>query len=1052
MQKKQSFCNLLFVKKMEGWCLYILLLTLAAVWQAPVYAQQVVTVTGKVTDGNGQPVSGVSVVSGGAAGTSTGQSGEYSVRARTTGNITFTSVGYETQTVAVNGRTQLDVTLRQSTAQLNDVVVVGYGTQKRKDLTGAITTVKIEGSPKSAVPFVNPLEAIQGTAGINVGPSTSAGASPNIVVRGQNSINASTSPLIVLDGVIFNGNLNEINMNDVATFDVLKDASSAAIYGSRSANGVVIITTKRGRSEKPVINFNTYYGIQNWTRIPDMRTGTDFVQWRKDNLSIRGTDISDLTKVFSPLELKAYNEGHTLNWFDEVSQYAPIRNYEMSVSGRTKNLNYYFSGGYLNQKGVLANDNFKKPNLTIKLENNITDWLSYGFNGYYSYRDYSGTSPDMYMATYMTPYSYRYLDGTNNSVLQRFPAGNTSLYNPYWGNVNLSQPGYYDDDLEKYTSTRGTGFVNVKIPYIPGLNFRFDVTGSRATTDRAYFHHEFGEANTLVATEVSNPSQFLAKANGYQINANSNTWLINNLLTYTKSFGDHNFDVLAGYTRDNYSLKTVRFNGSNFASIGTTVLGYNALQYATTQTGTTNYAQYSNVGYIGRFNYNYKQRYYATFNIRRDGYSAFADGHKFGNFPGGSVAWAISEEDFMKSIPWINFLKIRASYGQTGNQGIDPYATQASVDLGYTVFGSTSTAYTIPSTLGNKSLSWEKTAAKNLGFDFTLFKSRLSGNIDVYMSKTTDQLLLRSLPAFTGYASVNTNIGEVHNRGIEITLNSVNIKAAGGFKWETGLSFWMNRNKLVHLYGLDANGDGKEDDDLGNSLFIGKSLGAIYDYTVDGVVQSTDLDYINKFKSASGTPIFQAGDLKIRDINNDGVINASDRSVIGYAKENFNVNLSNTFSYRNFSLYFSINSIVGGGKDNFFMSTNIRSLDPGAVLPTSANWLNLPYWMPGHENSQYPRPNYANPFGYGFYQSRTFARLQNMAFSYNLPAALLQKLHVDNMRAYISGTNLLTLTGWTGLDPANGAQIGGNGGSTNTTVNQSLPLMRTISFGINLGF
>jgi len=257
---------------------------------------------------------------------------------------------------------------------------------------------------------------------------------------------------------------------------------------------------------------------------------------------------------------------------------------------------------------------------------------------------------------------------------------------------------------------------------------------------------------------------------------------------------------------------------------------------------------------------------------------------------------------------------------------------------------------------------------------------------------------------------------------------------------------------LVHLYGLDANGDGKEDDDLGNSLFIGKSLGGIYDYTVDGVVLSTDQEYINKYKNASGQPLFQPGDLKIRDINDDGLINALDRSVIGYAKENFNLNLSNTFSYKNFQLYFSINAIIGGGKDNYFMSTNLRSLNPGAVLPTSGNWLNLPYWMPNNENATYPRPNYSNPYGYGFYQSRTFARLQNLALSYSVPKSVTERLKINDLRVYVSGTNLFTATGWTGLDPANGAQIGGNGGSTNSSVNTSNPLMRTISFGLNLAF
>lgn len=1037
---------------MLRWCLVVVLATgiQQSVTAHPSNKVRFVPIRGKVSDSKGAPLVGISItITGKAGGATTDSKGDFIINAAAGDELSFSGIGFTTQILRVGAETTVNVILADASSQLDDVVVVGYGTQRRKDVTGAITSVKLEGTPKATVPLVNALEALQGTAGINIGPSTTAGASPNIVVRGQNSVTARTNPLIVLDGVIFNGDLNEINMNDVASYDVLKDASSAAIYGSRSANGVVIITTKRGKSEKPQINFNTYYGLQSWTRIPKMRGPEAFLQWRKNNLGATGADTADITKVLSAIELKAFNEGHSMDWLDEVTQRAPIQNYELSVSGRAKNLNYYFSAGFLDQKGVLYNDNYKKPNVTIKLENTITDWLSYGINGYYSSRDYSGISPNLYMATYMSPYSYKYVDGSS-SILQRFPAQSTSLFNPYWGNTNLSEPGYYDDDMEKYTNIRGTGFINIKFPFIKGLNYRFNFTANRGTSELGFFHHQFGEVNTLIPAQIANPDQFLSRTYGTRTNSVRKEWLMDNLLTYNKSFGDHSFDVLAGYTRDHSQSEGVLYRAADFAAIGTTSLGFYGLGNGTNSTGSTTFSEFSNIGYIGRLNYSFKDRYFATFNFRRDANSAFTPGQQFGNFPGGSVAWDVSDENFMKKVTFVDYLKLRVSYGQTGNQGIDPYSTIPQVTTGFTVFGSTPFLFTLPATLGNKSFTWEKTRALNIGTNFTLFKNRISGNIEVYKSNTVDQLISRLIPIMTGYNSVNSNRGEVENRGLEISLNTVNIKSSNGFSWESGISFWMNRNKLVHLNGLDGNGDGKEDDDIDNGLFIGKSLGGFYDYTFDGIVQTADA----AFKTAN--PGFVDGDVKFKDISGpdgkpDGIITQADRSVIGYAKENFNFNVSNTFSYKNFSLYFSVNAIIGGGKNNFFLSTNVRSLNPGQAIPTAGNWLDQPYWTKKDANNEFPRSNYTNPLGYGFQQSRTFARVQNLSFSYALPQPMLERLKISNLRLYVSGTNLVTLTGWTGLDPANGAQIGGNGGSTNNAVNRSQPLMRALTFGLNLG-
>lgn len=1012
-------------------------------------------IKGKVTDAQtGESLIGVTVKASSGAAVATDINGAYSINADGKGTLTFSFLGYAANTVNINGQATVSVKLSTSNKQLTEVVVVGYGTQKRKDLTGSIASVKLEDGPKADVPYVNPLEAVQGTPGINVGPSTAAGASPNIVIRGQSSITASTAPLIILDGVIFNGDLNEINMNDVASYDILKDAASTSIYGSRSQNGVLSITTKRGRSDKPQINFNAYYGRQSWTRVPQMRQGQDYIQWRQDLAAAKGSP-TDINSVFgtAPYILRAIKEGHTMNWLDDIQQPAPIQSYDVSVSGRTDKTNYYFSAGYINQKGVVYNDKYSKPNITLKLENNITDWLTLGINGYYSQRDYSGIAADLYMATYMSPYSYKYIDGTTDQ-LQRYPEGLASNYNPYWGNPSNKTLGSVDDNMERYASTRGTGFVNIRFPFLKGLSYRLNVNGERSTANIANFHHEQYEVNTLLATDIANPSKFLPNAYGNKSSATTTTYLFDNLLSYVQNFGGHHVDALIGYTRDNTKTETLTAGGSDYGAFGTTTLGYFGLQSATTKDVTSRYLENANIAYIGRLAYNYKSKYYAQVSFNRGGYSAFAPGKKFGNFPGASLAWAASEEDFMKKVTWLNNLKVRASYGETGNQGVAPYATQSTVATtvgsagypspGYTVFGGTPAQYSFPSQLGNANLTWEKTSAFNLGVDFAIFNNRLSGTIEVYRGKTTSLLYNSNLSPVNGYSTALTNVGEVQNKGIELTLNSVNFKTASGFRWESGFAFWLNRNKLVHLTGIINPATGLENDDTGNSLFIGKSLGAIYDYTFDGIVQTDDKAYM-----AANTG-YLPGDVKFKDINGDGKITAADRSVIGYSKENYNMNLSNTFTYKNFQLYFSINAIIGGGKDNFFISSNTRSLNPGAVQ--IGNWINLPYWTPTNPSNQYPRPNYGNTNSYGFYQSRTFARLQNVAFSYLFPKTITDRLKMSNLKLYVSGTNLLTATGWTGLDPANGAQIGGNGGSPNASVNQSTPILRAITFGLNAGF
>lgn len=486
------------------------------------YAQaQTKSVSGVVRDASGAPLSGVSVtVSGTKNGTMTDATGRFSLNTAENASLVFSFTSYEAKIVSVKGKSELVVKLVQEAASLNEVVVIGYGTQKKKDLTGAVRKINIEESPISTITNVSPLQAIQGTPGVNIGAVGVAGGAPAVLVRGQRSLAASNAPLIVLDGVIFGGSLNEINTQDIASFDILMDASAAAIYGSRAANGVITITTKRGKSGKPQITINNNYGFQSWTRVPDMRKGEDFIKWRTDNRRLAGQADLSVEKVLDAKEVVAYKAGQTIDWLKEITQYAPLNDLNMSVSGKADKINYYVSAGYLNQKGVLDNDNFKKYTVTAKMDAKITKWLDYGLSLYYSSRDYSGTPPDMGQATIGTPYSYKWKDESLR-ILDKNPTP-ANLINPYWGDAN--SPGLYDDNLEKYTSTRIIGYLSADIPYVKGLNYRVNINKYKSEFVNGNFRHEQYFINGDNPADIANPGKYLASTYGSMSNLLTNSW------------------------------------------------------------------------------------------------------------------------------------------------------------------------------------------------------------------------------------------------------------------------------------------------------------------------------------------------------------------------------------------------------------------------------------------------------------------------------------------------------------------------------------------------
>ncbi len=1038
-----------FHPKSQAWnssvllrCLFLFFI-LVFVFSSSIFAQAKL-VKGNVTDAAGKPIAGVSVtISGSSKGTLTDERGDFSLQVADNASLVFSFTSYETKIVAVKGQSSLSVSLKAESASLNEVVVVGYGTQKKKDLTGAVRKVNIEGTPIANMTNISPLQAIQGTPGVNIGAVGVAGGAPSVLVRGQRSLAASNAPLIVLDGVIFDGSLNEINTQDIASFDILMDASAAAIYGSRAANGVIMISTKRGKTGKPAISVNNNYGTQSWTKRPDMRKGADFIKWRTENRRLAGQADLSIEKVLDAKELIAYKNGQEIDWLREITQYAPLNDLNLSVSGRSDMINYYVSAGYLKQNGVLDNDNFEKYTVTAKMDAKITKWLDYGLSIYYSARDYSGTPPDMGQATIGTPYAYKWLDEAAG-ILDKNPTP-ANLINPYWGNAN--SPGLYDDNLEKYTSTRIISYLSADIPKVKGLNYRINVNKYKQETVSGNFRRETYFINGDNPADIANPGKFLSSTYGSMANVFTNSWEIQNLLTYKKMIGDHSIDALAGYQRDYSSSSRVGTSASDFSLAGTTALGYYGLHLGNPANQRTSsfFNDRSNLAYLARMNYNYLNKYYLTMNFRRDGFSAFAEGNKFANFYGGALAYAISEENFFKqALPQVNYLKLRLAYGQNGNQGIDSYETLANIASGTTVFGSTSSLFIYQSSLANQQLSWEKTTTLNGGLNFAIFDNRISGDLNIYQSKTTDQLLTRSLPNLTGFSSVRTNIGQVDNMGLEASVTGAILapKNPNSIRWETTLNFWLNRNKVVALTGVDADGDGREDDNLGNRWFIGKPIGAIFDYVVDGIVQTADVDYITKFGA-------RAGDLKIRDINGavrgdgkpDGRINSLDREIIGYVQPRFSWSLANTITYQNWQVFFNFNAIVGGGSGNYYMSPNSSYNLTAFGNNQQQNWLNKQYWTAETPSNTFTRPNYSNPFGYSYPHERTFVRLQDVSLQYSLNSKQLEKLKMSGLRIYLSAKNPLVFSKWLGLDPENAGAIG-----------VSNPLFRTFNLGTNINF
>ena len=926
---------------------------LLSVLTLPAVAQNI-DISGTVKEVSGQPVIGASIlIKGTNSGTVSDIDGRFSLSAPRTATLEVSSIGFKTIEVEVNGKTRFDLVLEEDSTLLEDVVVVGYATMRKKDVTGSVFQIKAGEKDNEAPGTIQDL--LRSVPGLNIGMTTSARGGGDIEVRGDRSMSAITSsaPMLVLDGMPFYGTLAEINPEDIGQIDILKDASAAAVYGSQAANGVIIITTKKGKMGKPVITFSTKNGFVQMTHLApfwnaeeqlqfevdyhkrqtygfaedgtytayqsgrkdspgyydkwtDLPAGVSLERWRgytnaDPSMSNEEVWLKRIVPMISPNVIEAYKRGEMVDWTDYATRLGINQDYTVSVSGASDRTNYYMSVSYLKNRGTLLGDEYNTVRANMKLNTKITNWLEVGAN--VSFQDRSDTD----IAISLT-------DAMTNSWFDQMYDENGE-YEPHPNGVASAKKGYSYGYDQKYRSEEsGTTIFNSILT--AKMTLPFDVTYSFNVMPRFSWGYDrlFTSADHVDYTAVNRGVDRMWNKNF--------EWSLNNTINWDHTFNNkHHFTVTLVQEAEQHQFWSDITQARKIEP--TDALGFHYTSGAgkmESSFSTTDRYQ-TGVGYLGRLFYSYDDRYMLTASIRRDGYSAFGQDVPYANFPSLAVAWTFTNESFYNQSSPLNMGKIRLSWGQNGNRSLsDPYLALASLTNGDTPFsyldGSGSVVemqYLSLGRMANPHLQWERSESYNAAFDFGFFNNRLSGSIEAYYIITKDMILNRTLPAFTGFSSIATNIGQVSNRGFEILLNSTNIQKEN-FRWNTSLAFSFNKNRIDHLYYEYT--DGVENDDISNEWFIGQPISVIWDYACDGVYQ------VNEASEASVLGLYP-GDIKVRNIYTDDdqiksdgtrvpVYNNNDKVFQGQRDFPIIWSMNNSFSFlKNFEFAFNISSKMG---------------------------------------------------------------------------------------------------------------------------------------------
>jgi TonB-linked SusC/RagA family outer membrane protein len=1042
--------TLLTIKRNIAWaiCLMLTMVTLSS------FGQQ--NVAGKVTSSeDGQGIPGVSVVvKGTTKGTTTDVTGSYKIAVPANGTISFSAVGFNSQDVAIGKRSEINLSMTTDVQSLNEVVVVGYGTQKKSQLTGAISSVTAK--QITEMPITNLGQAIQGRiAGVDVAQSGSKpGAVPNILIRGRRSFNAGNNPLYVVDGIPMTGDRNElannrpfdfasggyedINPNDVASLEVLKDASAAAIYGARGANGVILVTTKRGNTKgKTTITYDNYFGTSKVLDKIQLFSGSEFAEYVREAYRATGgyndinvkpvpTGVADTyadSRVAvlggDPAVADGIANNRNTDWQSLMLKSGVTQNHTLGIQGGNEKTQFYISGGFFQDKGIAEGLDFSRYSFRANLDHQINKTFKIGVASYMMNSVRNGASLNPYaFSLQQNPLANPYnADGT----IKFAPTNDALLTNPLAEIV----PGAQVDEIKKY---RIFNSINVEAKILDGLTYRVNF-GPDFTVARG------GRFIGFLTNTNKNGSNFASTNNQFGFN-----WTLENIINYNKSFkGGHsiNFTALQSIQKENFEYNSLSNSGipvetQQFYSLSSTsgtnkVVGSNLIQWTINS-------------FMGRINYDYKDKYLVTATLRRDGSTKFGENVKYGIFPGVALAWNISNEPFMKELPAISQLKLRASIGTVGNQGVVPYQTQGQLGgTSYAWNNATAPGYR-PNTIGNPDLKWETSTSKNVGVDFALWRGKVSGSLELYQTNTTDLLFSDLLPTSIGFNSVTRNVGETQNTGIELGVTTVNVDK-GGFKWSSDIVFTKNTEKIISLY----NG---AKDDPGNKWFIGQPLSAIFDYRKLGIWQTSEADAAKALGSTVGQ--IKIEDNNGRDANGnltgipDGKINQDDRVILGSDIPNWTGSITNRFSYKGFDLSF----IFYARQGQTIISGFHNSLNQ---LAGRYEQMKVDYWTPNNPTNEFPQPKSNQEFpvnnGAIINFDGSFVKLRNINFGYSVPQKIAKAIGMESLRIFTSIQQPFIWSTYrskyNGVDPET---------SGNTVSRDVTPATTVTTFGLNAKF
>lgn len=995
---------------MNGKFYFVLLLTLLFLGHQGMVKAQEILVRGKVTADEGESLPGVNVlIKGTSIGTTTDGEGNYSLNVSDVGSIlVFSFIGYKTQEIAPGSNTILDVQMIADAETLDEIVIVGYGEVRKSDLTGSVSSVRRE--ELNAYPATNVIQSLAGRAtGVQISQNTGApGSAISVRVRGTNSIQGSNEPLYVVDGFPYSGNPTLLNNADIESVEILKDASATAIYGSRGANGVILITTKRGKSGKATIEYDGYVGFQSPRKTLDMMNAKEYAQFYNEQAA---NDAAPAR--FTQEQIDAFDDG--TDWQDEVLQTAPIQNHSLTFGGGNDKTQFSISGSNFNQEGIIIGSDYVRNSLRANISTDISNKISLSFNGTFSRidSDRQNSSGGNRGATliggmisgYPTVEPVR-PDGTYEDL--------ATIYS--WGsNVMINPLNFIYESTDHVRSNKV--LANTALTYKPIDGLTIKISG--------------GIENTDERTDAYKTRKFVNSTGSASIGTTQATSLLNeNIVTYAKKIGDHNFSVLGGFTYQDYESATLDASGTGFVSDLQET--YDIGSATTLNVPTSSYQKWVLLSYLGRINYTFNDKYLATVSFRADGSSRYSEGSKWGYFPSGSVAWRLSQEPFLENIDFISDLKIRVGYGESGSTAISPYQTLNQLVSSKVVFGDALYTAYAPDTRLPGDLKWETTSQTDFGIDFAVFNNRFRFTADYYIKKTRDLLNNVPLPSSLGYTTTIDNVGEIENKGFEFS-GDANV-LTGKFKWDISANISFNRNKVVKLYaGKDVLSEAINITVVNDNISIlreGEPLGMFYGYVENGYDANGKIVYV--------------------DFNESGSRDLTDKRIIGNPNPDFIYGFNSVMSFMNFEL----NVFFQGsqGNDIFNLSSVNQTLDYGFGL-------NMPkevfydHWTPENTDAKYPVISRTTQTQVSdrFVEDGSYLRLKNIQLGYNVPVSKLKISWLSKAQIYVSGQNLLTATNYSWYDP----EINSYGGSNSIRQgidHYSYPTAKTYTVGMRLGF